>query len=65
MKYMHLIESQDIENWENYNDNDDWNNNVNNYIYYLNRSLGHVSIITIKNEYGGSGKTYYYEPPIK
>lgn len=65
MKYMHLIKTQDIQNWENYNDDDDWNNNVNNYIYYLTRSLSNFAIITIKSYYEDTGTNYYYKPTIK
>lgn len=65
MKYMHLIEYQDIQNWENYDTEASYDQNTNNYINYLNRSLGHVAIITIKGEYGSAGKNYYYKPAIK
>lgn len=59
MKYMHLIEDQDIYNWENYNDEYDWNTNVDNYINYLFPRTEYKMIITIGEE------NYYFIPHIK
>ena len=59
MKYMHLIKTQDIQNLENYNDDDDWNNNVYNYINYLFPRTGYKMIITIDTQ------NYYFYPNIK
>ena len=56
---MHLIKTQDIQNWENYNDDDDWNNNVYNYINYLFPRTGYKMIITIDTQ------NYYFYPNIK
>lgn len=59
MKYMHLIEDQDIYNWENYNDEYDWNTNVDNYINYLFPYIAYKMIITIDTN------NYYLTPNIK
>lgn len=59
MKYMHLIEDRDIEKWENYNSDDDWNNNVYNYINYLFPYIAYKMIITIGED------NYYFTPNIK
>lgn len=56
---MHLIEDQDIYNWENYNDEYDWNTNVDNYINYLFPRTEYKMIITIGEE------NYYFIPHIK
>lgn len=56
---MHLIEDQDIYNWENYNDEYDWNTNVDNYINYLFPRTEYKMIITIGEE------NYYFTPHIK
>lgn len=62
---MHLIEYQDIENWENYDAEASYEQNVSNYVYAFKRSLNNIAIITVKDDYGGVGTNYYYKPVIK